>query len=329
MRVSRRHSVRALTIAVLTAAPLALAAAPPAAADATVTKIQTTVDIRCAFTMLKQSADWYFPSGSPRGLVWLQHGFARSNDHVTDLAGKYAGAGYLVFAPTLPSAHLLGCTLQNIGNNTDFLNNVADLFGKASDPNDKLGRSLASAKAKAGRPDVTMPPATVFAGHSAGGEAVEYVAQRVRSSYPTAWSGLRGLVLLDPVKSFIGNNTDAALGTLDTTRLPILTISSPPYTCNNNGTGTQALQTRLHRPFVGVRLTTGAHTDAEGASTDSTGTLACGTPQDKNVAALQTLAVGWARDDFNGTRTADYYPGGAYYQGLLGAGTIQTLPGAS
>ncbi|MBO2447867.1 hypothetical protein J4573_12255 [Actinomadura barringtoniae] len=328
MRVSRRRSARALTIAALTTAPLVLAASPPAEAAA-VTKIQTTVDIRCAFTTLKQNADWYFPSGRPQGLVWLQHGFARSNGNVTDLATKYAGAGYLVFAPALPSANLLGCTLQNIGNNTDFLNNVADLFGKASDPSDKLGRSLAAAKSKAGRPEVTMPSTTVFAGHSAGGEAVEYVAQRVRSTYPAAWAGLRGLVLLDPVKSFIGNNTDAALGGLDGTTLPILTIASPPYICNNSGSGTDALQTRLHRPFVGVRLTTGAHTDAEGASTDSVGTLACGTPQDKNVAALQTLAVGWARDDFNGTRTADYYPGGGYYQGLLGAGTIQTLPGAS
>jgi len=331
MRASLRRVARPLTAAVMSAVPLAaaLTAATPSSAGAAVTKVETTVDIRCAFTTLSQSADWYFPTGTPQGLIWLQHGFARANEHVTDLATKYAGAGYLVFAPTLPSANLLGCTLQNIGNNTDFLNNVADLFGKSASPGDKLGRSLAAARSKAGRPEVAMPSTMVFVGHSAGGEAAEYVAQRVHSAYPATWAGLRGLVLLDPVKSFIGDNTDASLDRLATTALPILTISSPPYLCNNDGSGTGALQSRLHRAFVGVRLTTGAHTDAEGASTDSVGTIACGTPQAKNVTALQTLAVGWTRDGFSGTRTAAYYPGGAYYQGLLTAGTIETLPGAS
>ncbi|MEU5882464.1 hypothetical protein [Spirillospora sp. NPDC047279] len=322
-----RRAVRLLTAALLAVAPLTVAV--PAPAGAAVTRVQTTVDIRCAFTTLKQSADWYFPTGQPQGLIWLQHGFARANDHVRDLAGKYAGAGYLVFSPTLPSAHLLGCTLQNIGNNTDFLNNVADLFGKASDPADKLGRSLAAARSQAGRPEVTMPSRMLFSGHSAGGEAALYVADRVRSTYPGAWSGLRGLVLLDPVKSFIGDNTDASLGRLAGTALPILTVSAPNSTCNNSGSGTAAVQSILRKPFVGVRITSGVHTDAEGASTDSVGTIACGTPQAANVAILQTLAVGWARDGFNGTRTPDYYPGGAYYQGQLSGGKIQTLAGAS
>jgi hypothetical protein len=42
-----------------------------------------------------------------------------------------------------------------------------------------------------------------------------------------------------------------------------------------------------------------------------------------NVAALQTLAVNWA----SGAGGTSYHPGGAYYQGLLAGGVIQTLSG--
>ncbi|MFC9971091.1 hypothetical protein ACFVH6_09345 [Spirillospora sp. NPDC127200] len=326
MRVTRLLT-SGLTAGAAAAALLTPLTATPAQAAAV--RIRTTVEVRCAFTVRDQSADWYFPAGAPKGLVWLQHGFARANDNMADLAGRYASAGYLVFAPTLPSANIYGCTLQNIGNNTDFLNNVADLFGKAADPGDKLGRSFARAKAAANRPGLALPQDKVFAGHSAGGEAALYVAQRVRSAHPAAWATMRGIVLMDPVKSFIGDNTDSALNHLDNTALPIHTISAPGYSCNNNGSGTAAVQARLHRPFVGVRLTSGAHTDAEGASSNQVGNALCGTPQAKNVTALQTLALGWAGDAFAGTRTPDYYPGGAYYQSLLNAGTAQTLAGAS
>lgn len=322
------HAVR--TLAATSAATLALTALGPLTpAHAAVTRVQTTVEIRCAFTVLNQGADWYFPAGAPQGLVWLQHGFARSKDNVADLASKYAGAGYLVFAPTLPTANLYGCTLQNLGNNTDFLGNVADLFAKMSDPADKLGRSFAKAKAQAGRSDLALPGSLVFSGHSAGGEAVSYVAGRLRTDAPAAWAGLRGLVLLDPVKSFIGSNLDTGLKAVDGTGRMVRTISGPDGTCNNGGSGTDTVQADVHAPFVGVRLTDGEHTDAEGASTDSVGTLACGTPQAANVEALQTFAVAWAKDAFNGTQTAAYLPGGSYYQSKLGSGLIQTLAGAS
>ncbi|MFA1547879.1 hypothetical protein [Actinomadura chokoriensis] len=322
------HAVRSLTGA--TAAVLALTAASALSpAHAAVTRVQTTVEIRCAFTTLQQDADWYFPSGTPQGLVWLQHGFARSNANVADLASRYAGAGYLVFAPTLPTANLLGCTLQNIGNNTDFLGNVADLFAKMGDPSDKLGRSFAKAKAEAGRPGLALPGSLVFSGHSAGGEAVSYVAGRLRTDGAATWAGLRGLVLLDPVKSFIGDNLGTGLAAVDGTGRMVRTISGPDGTCNNSGSGTDALQAGVHAPFVGVRLTGGAHTDAEGASTDAVGTLACGTPKAENIATLQTFAVAWAKDAFNGTQTAGYLPGGSYYQSQASTGRIETLSGAS
>lgn len=299
---------------------------PAATADAAVAKVENTVEIRCAFTILRQSSDWYFPTGTPKALLWLQHGFAGANDSVDDTARKFAAQGFLVFAPTLPTANAFGCTLENLGNNTNFLHNVADLFGKAVDPGDKLGRSFADAKAKAKRPELTLPKAMVFAGHSAGGEAVPYVAQVLRSDYSAAFASVRGLILFDPVKSFVGNNLASSLNHLSNTALPILAISSPPYTCNRNASGTNELIGQIARPFLGVRLTSGSHVDVEASSAPAPDKVACGTPQAKNVSALQTLSVAWAGDFVSGKTSADYYPGGAYYESQRSAGTVQTLP---
>ncbi len=299
--------------------------APDASADITVTKVENKVDIRCAFSSLHQSSAWYFPGGDPKGLLWLQHGFASANDSVDDTARKFAAQGFLVFAPTLPTANILGCTLENLGNNTDFLHNVADLFGKSADLGDKLGRSFTEARSKAGRATLPLPTTWVFAGHSAGGEAVPYVTQQLRQDYPAAFANLRGVLLYDPVKSFIGNNLSSSINHLANTTLPILAVTAPPYSCNRNGAGTQVLLDQLARPFLGVRLTSGAHIDVEGSSAPALDKVVCGTPQAKNIEALQRLSVGWAGDFVTGSTTADLYPGGAYYQSLITAGTIQTL----
>lgn len=324
MRI-RRLLAAAISIAAATLAFTPLTT-PFASADTTgITNVSNKVEIRCAFTTLRQSSDWYFPAGTPKALLWLQHGFASSNDSVDDSARKFAAQGFLVFAPTLPTASLLGCTLENLGNNTDFLHNVADLFGKAADPNDKLGRSFAEAKSKAGRASLALPTAWVFAGHSAGGEAVPYVTQELRSDYAAAFGNLRGVILFDPVKSFIGNNLSSSLNHLSNTALPILAVTAPPYTCNRNGAGTQVLLDQLNRPFLGARLTTGSHVDVEGASTPAPDKTACGAPQSKNVDALQKLSVAWAGDFVSGSTTADFYPGSGYYESLRSAGTIETL----
>ncbi|MFD6159817.1 hypothetical protein ACFWF7_35950 [Nocardia sp. NPDC060256] len=319
-------NIRRLLVAIGFIAVATAFTMPTATADSAVTKVENTVEIRCAFTTLHQSSDWYFPVGTPKALLWLQHGFASANDSVDDTARKFSAQGFLVFAPTLPTANALGCTLENLGNNTNFLHNVADLFGKAADPGDKLGRSFADAKNKARRPDLALPKAMVFAGHSAAGEAVPYVTQVLRSDYAAAFASVRGLLLFDPVKSFVGNNLGSALNHLSNTALPILAISSPPYLCNGNGSGTTELIGQISRPFLGVRLTTGSHIDVEAASAPAPDKVACGTPQAKNVSALQTLSVAWAGDFVSGTTSADYYPGGAYYETQRSAGTVQTLP---
>ncbi|MBF6182395.1 alpha/beta hydrolase [Nocardia otitidiscaviarum] len=315
----------ALSSVWIAVAALATTLAPVATADTTVTKVENKVEIRCAFRILKQSSDWYFPAGNPKGLLWLQHGFSAANDAMDDTARKFAAQGFLVFAPTLPTSSLLGCTIANLGNNTDFLHNVADLFGKSADPSDKLGRSFADAKAKAGRPELALPTSWVFAGHSAGGEAVPYVAQELRADYPSAFAKLRGVILFDPVKSIIGNNLSSSLNHLSNSTLPVVAVSAPPYSCNRNGSGTAEVLEQLPRPFLGVLVTTASHIDVEASSAPGPDRFACGTPQSKNVDALQRLSVAWAGDFVSGSTTADYYPGGAYFQSLVSAGILEPL----
>ncbi|MGN2637811.1 alpha/beta hydrolase [Nocardia takedensis] len=299
------------TLIAATAAGVTLATAPVAQAAPTYHHNQD-IAIACGTATLHQDSDWFLPAGQPKALVWLQHGFARTNRNVAALATHFAEAGYAVFTPALPFMDLNGCTLQNLTGNRPFLNTVAALFGEAADPTGALATSLAEAARASGHPPITMPAQMVFAGHSAGAEAVTYVADRLRTAYPAAWPSLRGLVLLDPVKSFIDNNTDPSLINLDPTDLPIRAISAAPSACNNLGTGTTSMQTHLHRPYLGVRLTGGVHTDAEGDSSDTLGTLLCGVPESRNVSELDSIAVGWADDYVSGETTARFYPDTAF-----------------
>ncbi|MEV6299974.1 alpha/beta hydrolase [Actinoplanes sp. NPDC051861] len=320
MSLSPRRVLAALLLSA------SLLVATPSAARAAAVEVDGEISVPCWIYTYNQDADWYFPATtSPKALVFLQHGFSRSNTNVADLAREYQAAGFLVVAPQLPSINLYGCTVNNTGNNTTFLNSVAAWLGQATTPNSALARSYAAAATAAGRSGSTLPAKYVLAGHSAGGEAVTYIANRLRTTHPSAFAALRYVQLLDPVKSPAGSNMATGLSGLAGTSLPILTISSPPYLSNSNASGTVELINQLDRPFLGVRLTSGSHCDAEGASTDGLCTLTGGASQAKNVTALQTLAVAWASDAVAGTTTATYYPGGAYYQGLLTAGTIETL----
>src|SRR5690242_18062110 len=140
---------------------------PAPAQAATWTQVSNTVDVPCAGLTYHPSADWFLPSGTAKGLVYLQHGFSRSNGNMADLAEHYAAAGFVVFAPTLPSADIFGCTVSNLGNNAPFLNNVATWLGQANSSNSTLTKSYANALSKAGRPASALPTSYVIAGHSA------------------------------------------------------------------------------------------------------------------------------------------------------------------
>ena len=290
-------------------------------------KVGGTLDVRCGPSTKALPVDWYFPVGAPKGLVWLQHGFTESKDDWDSLARQASAGGLLVLATTLPSADVFGCTVQNLGNNTAFLNDVAATLAGLGDPASALGRSHAAAAKAVGRTGQALPQRLALAGHSAGGEAVLYVANRLRTTHPATFAKLGGLVLDDPVKSFVGDGTDASLTALNLTPLPIYAIASPKSSCNADQSGTVAATQKLTtRSFHGVVVTTGVHGDVFGTSANGLGTATCGTPKAANVAATQSLTLAWLTDELAGTRTATNYPGGARYQALVTAGTIATLP---
>lgn len=300
--------------------------AATACEPAGVTKVQNTVDVPCQFLNYTVETDWFFPAGTPRALVWLQHGFTEENGNWDETARQLAGAGYLAMATTMPTADLFGCTVQNIGNNTPWLNNVAAMLAGLGNTGSAFGRSYADAATKAGRTGQAMPSKLLMSGHSAGGEAVLYVANRLRTNHASTFAKLKGLVLADPVNSFIGDNTDASLTGLATTSLPIYSLAAPPYSCNNNQSGTASLIAKLPGRFHGAQVTTGSHGDIFGASVPDVEVLTCGEPQAKNVSANRTLLLGWFGDMETGNHTAAFYPGGALFDALVANGTITALP---
>ena len=308
---------------IVAAATIVLA---PREARAEATEADSTTDVACASTTRAVPTTWYFPSTPPLGLVWLQHGFVEGKKVWSAFATEVAASGYLVMATTLSTVSPLGCTVEHLIDNTGFLNNIADVLAHKDDPNGALATSVAMAAAEAGRPVTPLPDKLVFVGHSAGVEAVEYVAERLHSTYPGAFTQLRGIVSEDGVKSFIGSNTDVALAGLASTALPIYATASPHLLCNYFRRGTKAIERYLpDRPFHGVNITAGAHGDALGPSSPLYENLVCGRPKPDNVAAVWGLTRGWIADMFAGTITPDFYPGGGYYTELLTAGTIATL----
>ena len=218
----RRRSLRSgsALLAILLAGVSLLLAAPAVSAEPggtanDVATASSTTAVRCAFRTYNLPTDWYLPSPAtpPVGLLYAQHGFAESKADFSEFASAAAAAGFVVFVPTLPTADLFGCTVQNLGNNTRFLGNVASLFATAGDPLGALSTSYAAAVAKIGRPAPPLPTALTIIGHSAGGEAALYIAQQLTApNHGTA--DLRGVVLADPVRSVIGDSTVSSLQAL-------------------------------------------------------------------------------------------------------------------
>jgi len=286
-----------------------------------VTVVTRSADVRvdCGTNGTDVPTDWYFPQPNPNlGLVWVQHGFSRANNHFADISTRIAEMGYIVFATSMAPGNI-GCAINNPGFLTDF----SGLFPALANPNQGLLKSAKTAATAAGISLANLPSTYVFAGHSAGGPAISHVARKLSENHPAAFANLRGLAFLDPVESMSDSLMASSMPFLTT--LPVQTVSSPPYTCNSNASGTDLLA-NLPRPFVGVRLNSGSHCDAEGSSTDFLCTAFCGTPQSENVGILQTLTKNWIQDYFSGSRQLTYYPGGTYYQSKVSTGRITTLP---
>lgn len=313
---------RRITRTALMAAAGLLAVASLAACEPTYTVKDTEVSlaIPCSGTT-NIDARWAFPDGvTPTGMIWLQHGFARSNDNVADLMRRYAARGYVVVNPSLSGFGT--CAINAAATHTA----LASVIAGSPSPTSALQVSANAARANLGLPALTLPTKIVLSGHSAGGAAMTAVGGALVSNPdPAVSSRLKGIVLLDPVEN-ADNAMAANLPKLKS--LPVLTISGGNSSCNANSSGTNVLLPN-RTGFAGVRLPSGCHCDAEADTTDILCTLVCGTPQQKNKDALRDLAVDWANGMLKGAPVADVYPGGETYQKLLTAGTITTLTGTA
>lgn len=313
----RRFTRTALLAAVAAVAVASLASCEP---TYTVKDTEVNLTVPCSGSTTTD-ARWAFPDDvTPAGMIWLQHGFARTNDNVADLMRRYAARGYVVVAPSFGAFGT--CAINAPALHTA----LAAVIAGSPSPTSALQVSANAARAALSLPPLTLPTKIVLSGHSAGGALVSAVGGALVSNPDVAVSSrLKGIVLLDPVEN-ADNEMAANLPKLKS--LPVLTISGGNSSCNANSSGTNVLlPTRTG--FAGVRLPSGCHCDAEADTTDALCTLVCGTPQQKNKDALRDLAVDWANGMLKGAPIADVYPGGTAYEKLLTAGTITTLTGTA
>jgi hypothetical protein len=266
-------------------------------------------------------ADWAIPEGvTPTGFLWLQHGFARSNDNLVDLEKAYAARGWIVVSPTISGFGTcsINASVTHAG--------IASLLAGSTAGGSALEASYDAARTKLGLPAANLPSSFGLSGHSAGGAAMTVVGGAIASNPSSAVSSrLKGIVLLDPVEN-ADNGMAANLPKL--TGKKVFTISGGDSSCNANSSGTKALLPK-RTGFAGVRLPSGCHCDAEAETTDGTCTLVCGTPKAANKSALKQLATDWMSDMLSGKTTASAYPGGEYYEKTKTAGTITTLTGTA
>jgi hypothetical protein len=264
-------------------------------------------------------AEWAIPEGvAPTGFVWLQHGFARSNDALIDLQKTYAARGWIVVSPTISAIGT--CSI----NAAVLHQGIATLLAGSTAGGSALEASYDAARTKAALPAADLPSSFALSGHSAGGAAMTVVGGTLASNAAVA-PRLKGIVLLDPVEN-ADNGMAANLTKL--TSKTVLTISGGDSSCNSNSSGTKVLLPK-RSGFAGVRLPSGCHCDAEADTTDGLCTLACGTPKAANKTALKQLASDWITDLFRAKANPTSYPGGEYYEKTKAAGTITTLTGTA
>lgn len=288
-------------------------------ADLAVQTRATSLRIPCGSSGTQVDARWTFPTDkAPVGLVWLQHGFARSAERLDDMARSLAARGHVVVAPSLGSFG--GCSINEPAVQAAV---AALVSGRAETA--ALQTSWDAARSAAGLPALALPAEVVLAGHSAGGALATVAAGAVAADpSPDVRARLAGVLLLDPVEN-TANGMQAALPALAGTT--VLTVSAAPGSCNAQGSGTARLLA-ARSGFVGVRLPSGCHCDAEADSTDWTCTVVCGTPSATNEAATKRLAADWADDMVRGRHVDEQpYPGGTWYEQQRQAGTIVTLTG--
>jgi pimeloyl-ACP methyl ester carboxylesterase len=226
-------------------------------------------------------ADWYKPSGTPTGLVWVQHGFVSSKTDVAGFAQDLAThTGALVVAPTITSTSTDPCWMGG----TAVEAAAASLF--AGD------RAALMASARAAGWTGPIPQRFVLMGHSLGGNFAATVASRL-----TTQADLRAVVMLDGGSLDNGAQTSAALAALS--GKTVLDVASPPGSTCKLGDLAPILVAARPGQFVGVQLVNGLHLDAIGYS-NLLGNIVCGWPRSENIAAVQTIASQWTTNALTG-----------------------------
>jgi hypothetical protein len=277
---------------------------------------EAPLNVRCGGRTIQLATRWSFPAVEPHGLVWLQHGFARSGSRVADLADALAADGFVVVSPTIDAFG--DCSLNGV---MTLLPGIADLLADAPAP----GSLLDAARRAAGIAGVSLdrlPNRLALIGHSAGAAAMTQVAGELVARRSDDVD-LRILLLLDPVENRAGSMAESLPGLAG---VEVLAISAPPDRCNANASGTGVLA-RLATGFIGVQLVGGCHCDAEGDSTNVVCTAVCGESDPEDVATLATLARAWVAGAVDGARRDAVYPGGAELERLVDAGRLTPLFG--
>jgi hypothetical protein len=279
----------------------ACAVAQPAATPATGAVVNSTLNIGGT----DYNVDWFLPEGQAIALVTVQHGFSRN-------CGNVRGTGL-----SLAQRGLLGLCVN------------ASMAGGNPALAEALAVTLLSGiTAPGGR---VLPQMIVVGGHSAGGHFASRLGWKLDAIAPQR---LAGAVLFDPVAADASFTTN--LMAVSATGLrPVLVVSANPSGCNASNNAYPALR-KLRQDalgagrdgFVGLQLTNrSTHVDVEGSDTNALGVVACGQgrPKAANTEALRTLAAQWALDEATGLRSTDAYPGGAYVDGLIGAGRARVI----
>ena len=248
-------------------------------------------------------ARWYFPDAdahegaAPQSIVYLQHGFLRTNSAMAAMAMELAQrTDSVVVTPTVTSNFFAADGRWINGVPTQRA--VANLF--EGDRTALTGSAVA-----AGWTGGVLPTKFVLAGHSAGG-GLAAAAAGYTVDNGTA-SDLLLVVMLDAVPT--GDALPTALGKLTGSNAKqVLLMASRPYVWNYYGLATRQLEMARPGQFIGVQMVGGSHVDYEGASTDFVESLVCGFSRPENVKAVQDLAVEWINDAIAGD--AVVAPGG-------------------
>jgi hypothetical protein len=277
---------------------------------------EAPLGVRCGERTIQLATRWSFPAVEPRGLVWLQHGFARSGSRVADLADALAADGLVVVSPTIDAFG--DCSLNGA---TTLLPGITDLLADAPTSGSLLDAALRAA-GNAGVSLDRLPDRLALIGHSAGAAAMTQVAGDLVARR-SGEADLRILLLLDPVENRAGAMAEHLPSLAG---VEVLAITAPPNRCNANASGTGVLALQV-AGFIGVRLEGGCHCDAEGDSTNVVCTAVCGESDPEDVATLRALTRAWLAGAVDDTRHDAVYPGGAELERLVEGGRLTLLFG--